>query len=108
MRAWGYEVDAVFTSELYGDGFAQVLSIELSRPVEHICLDLQRDTIPFSGTQGRTLLKRFKASPRSSAGQAAVELLRSWLPQSVFESLTHLKLDEPTQGQGDEQAGGLS
>lgn len=52
-------VDAVFTSEDYGDGFAAVLSdyfsCRLQQPwqVEHVCVDRQRLTVPISGTAVR-------------------------------------------------------
>jgi NadR type nicotinamide-nucleotide adenylyltransferase len=52
-------VDAVFTSEAYGDGFAAVLS-ECFRaadaahgPVTHVCMDLPRHALPVSGTAVR-------------------------------------------------------
>jgi len=52
-------VDAVFTSEDYGDGFAAVLTdyfreFNLSAtPVQHICVDKARQKIPISGTRLR-------------------------------------------------------
>lgn len=46
--------NAVFTSEAYGDGFAEVLSAHFGQPVAHICVDPARTTIPVSGTQIRT------------------------------------------------------
>jgi HTH-type transcriptional regulator, transcriptional repressor of NAD biosynthesis genes len=46
-------VDAVFTSEDYGDGFAAVLSAEFAVPVAHICVDLKRGEVPVSGTRIR-------------------------------------------------------
>jgi HTH-type transcriptional regulator, transcriptional repressor of NAD biosynthesis genes len=50
---FGTSVDAVFTSEAYGDGFAAELSREFSHPVSHVMVDAARDTIPISGTQLR-------------------------------------------------------
>ena len=53
---WGVRVDAVFTSESYGDGFAAALQEAFSGeagqhwPVAHVCLDLARRLIPVSGT----------------------------------------------------------
>lgn len=44
----GITVDVVFTSETYGDGFAQHLG------VEHYLVDLDRSQVPISGTQIRT------------------------------------------------------
>jgi HTH-type transcriptional regulator, transcriptional repressor of NAD biosynthesis genes len=46
-------VDAVFTSESYGDGFAAVLAGAFGRPVRHVCVDRQRLALPVSGTQVR-------------------------------------------------------
>jgi HTH-type transcriptional regulator, transcriptional repressor of NAD biosynthesis genes len=46
-------VDAVFTSEAYGDGFAAVLSHACATPVHHVCVDRARTAVPVSGTQVR-------------------------------------------------------
>jgi NadR type nicotinamide-nucleotide adenylyltransferase len=52
-------VDAVFTSEDYGDGFALALSEYFATrrlattPVHHVCVDLQRMAVPISGTRIR-------------------------------------------------------
>lgn len=46
--------DAVFTSEAYGDGFAEVLSASFGKPVAHVCVDQARTAIPVSGTQIRS------------------------------------------------------
>lgn len=45
-------IDAVFTSEEYGDDFAYYLS-QIYGPVEHVLVDLERTQIPISGTQLR-------------------------------------------------------
>jgi NadR type nicotinamide-nucleotide adenylyltransferase len=56
IALWGLRVDAVFTSESYGDGFAAALQETFSAeagahwPVAHVCLDLTRCLIPVSGT----------------------------------------------------------
>jgi len=53
----GLEVDAVFTSEEYGDGFAQFLSDSSTGfgiPVEHVCVDLNRQMYPVSGSLMRS------------------------------------------------------
>lgn len=42
--------DAVFTSELYGDGFARVLSERWEKKVDHVMVDLHRVLVPISGT----------------------------------------------------------
>jgi len=55
----GQTVDAVFTSENYGDGFARILTeyfkehASQSQPVRHICVDKARVSLPISGTQIR-------------------------------------------------------
>lgn len=46
-------VDAVFTSEDYGEGFAKELSHQFGHPVQHISVDPPRLTHPISGTQLR-------------------------------------------------------
>lgn len=54
----GQNVDAVFTSEEYGDGFADYLSqpnTGFGTPVEHVCVDQNRQTIPVSGTALRSI-----------------------------------------------------
>lgn len=43
-------VDAVFTSESYGDGFATDLSQRLRHKVEHVLVDVERKEIPISGS----------------------------------------------------------
>ena len=55
----GQTVNAVFTSEDYGDGFADVLTEYFrehagqTQPVEHVCVDKARINLPISGTQIR-------------------------------------------------------
>jgi NadR type nicotinamide-nucleotide adenylyltransferase len=43
-------VDAVFTSESYGDGFATALSSYFGAPVTHVSVDQARVAVPISGT----------------------------------------------------------
>ena len=50
----GIEVDAVFTSEDYGDGFAAALSVYFGAHVAHVCVDKARGRVPVSGTAIRT------------------------------------------------------
>lgn len=50
VRAHGWPVDVVYTSEAYGDGFAASLGAALGRPVAHRRVDLDRVAIPVSGT----------------------------------------------------------
>lgn len=57
-------IDAVFTSESYGPGFAADLARRQGSPVAHITVDPARATIPVSGTTLRTDihgLRRFLA-----------------------------------------------
>lgn len=51
-----FDIDAVFTSESYGDGFAEYLSEnqKSGKKVKHICVDIKRAHIPISGTQIRS------------------------------------------------------
>jgi NadR type nicotinamide-nucleotide adenylyltransferase len=56
----GEVIDAVFTSESYGDGFAEVLTehfrsrVADADSVNHVCIDKPRQTIPVSGTAIRS------------------------------------------------------
>lgn len=65
-------VDAVFTSEDYGHGFADSLTAYFQKhfaknnSVQHICVDQQRKLIPISGTQVRSnphTLRQFLSPP---------------------------------------------
>lgn len=49
----GFKPDAVFSSEKYGDGFAEHLTRYFSRHVTHEVVDILRQKIPISGTQLR-------------------------------------------------------
>jgi HTH-type transcriptional regulator, transcriptional repressor of NAD biosynthesis genes len=54
-RVLGVEVDAVFTSEDYGEGFAAELTADFREKgrgtlVHHVCVDEARRTVPVSGT----------------------------------------------------------
>ncbi|MDH0097994.1 AAA family ATPase [Ectopseudomonas hydrolytica] len=49
----GQPVDAVFTSEAYGDGFAAHLARCFGRPVQHVEIDRARIQVPVSGTRLR-------------------------------------------------------
>lgn len=46
--------DVVFTSEEYGDGFSDFLSMYFSKQVDHVCVDVARKNYPVSGTQLRS------------------------------------------------------
>ncbi|MEY2926580.1 MAG: hypothetical protein RL367_1057, partial [Pseudomonadota bacterium] len=56
LQVLGETVDAVFTSESYGDGFAAVLTdwfrdhAGTSHTVTHVCVDPAREQVPVSGT----------------------------------------------------------
>jgi HTH-type transcriptional regulator, transcriptional repressor of NAD biosynthesis genes len=52
-KVLGVAVDAVFTSEDYGDAFAAALTQRFGRPVQHVSVDRERQTVPVSGTQVR-------------------------------------------------------
>lgn len=53
LNLLGKTVDAVFTSEDYGDGFARVLAAYFGHPVAHVCVDKARQRVPVSGRQIR-------------------------------------------------------
>jgi len=55
------KVDAVFTSESYGDGFAAALEARFGASVRHECVDQPRIAVPISGTQIRSGLFRHRA-----------------------------------------------
>ncbi len=59
-------VDAVFTSEDYGDGFAAELSRCFGRPVHHVPVDRARRAVPISGTA-------LRADPHGAAGRAFLD-----------------------------------
>lgn len=92
-RAWGYDIDAVYTSERYGDGFAEVMGRELGRRVEHVCVDLARAQFPISGTQARALFDGFLKDPDGVLGRARLDELRGWIPEPVFRSLASSRSD---------------
>lgn len=54
QAVFGTTVEAVFTSESYGDGFAEHLAGVFGHPVRHVCVDQQRLAVPVSGTRLRT------------------------------------------------------
>lgn len=49
----GVDVNAVFTSEDYGDGFASALSVYFGQHVAHVSVDRGRVAVPISGTRAR-------------------------------------------------------
>ncbi|CZF86928.1 AAA family ATPase [Grimontia marina] len=53
----GLKIDAIFTSEGYGDGFAKFLSdrtLGFGYHIGHICVDLNREKVPVSGSLMRS------------------------------------------------------
>jgi HTH-type transcriptional repressor of NAD biosynthesis genes len=70
QRVINRQVDAVFTSESYGDGFASYLERYFRRPVQHVLVDAARSIVPTSGTTIR----------------ANVHASRQWLHPSVYAS----------------------
>jgi NadR type nicotinamide-nucleotide adenylyltransferase len=50
LERFGKTVEAVFTSESYGDGFAAELSRQFGHPVTHVPVDSGRVAVPISGT----------------------------------------------------------
>jgi len=73
------DIDAVFTSESYGEGFAKYLSHNkkgFGQHVEHVCVDIDRIKIPVSGTDIRN-------STTPSDTQIRPYVLADYLPQKV-------------------------
>lgn len=64
------EVDAVFSSESYGEGFAAHLTRYFGRSVQHVCVDSAREVVPISGRIIR----------------ADVHNARQWLHPAVYAS----------------------
>jgi HTH-type transcriptional regulator, transcriptional repressor of NAD biosynthesis genes len=54
----GVTIDAVFTSESYGDGLAAALAARFGADVRHVCVDRTRAVMPVSGRQIRADLFR--------------------------------------------------
>jgi HTH-type transcriptional repressor of NAD biosynthesis genes len=67
---FGTAVDAVFTSEAYGEGFAAELARQFGHPVTHVMVDASRSAVPICGS----LLR------------AAVHTLRQFLAPEVYAS----------------------
>jgi len=108
-RVLARHVDAVFTSEEYGDGFAAHLTERFrttrhsAGPVRHILVDRERRTVPISATElrrnawrhwdflpapvARTLVKRVALLGGESSGKTALaarladELQTEWVPE---------------------------
>lgn len=67
-------VDAVFTSESYGDGFAASLSRQFGAPVAHVSVDPSRARQPASGTAVR-------ADPAACRAMVAPEVYADLVPR---------------------------
>jgi HTH-type transcriptional repressor of NAD biosynthesis genes len=108
-RVLDQRVDAVFTSEEYGDGFAAHLTERFrtihcsSRPVRHVMVDRERRAVPISATElrhnlwrhweflpapvARTLVQRIAFLGGESSGKTALaarladELSTGWVPE---------------------------
>ena len=70
-------VDAVFTSEDYGDGFGAVLAARFGSAVEHVCVDKARRMVPISGT-------RIRSSPRAHRSYLSAEVFASFIPRACL------------------------
>ncbi|HVE53073.1 MAG TPA: AAA family ATPase [Ramlibacter sp.] len=70
----GAQVDAVFTSEDYGDGFAAVLSAHFGTAVRHVCVDKARAAVPVSGTQVRK-------DPHAARAFLSAQVYASFVPR---------------------------
>lgn len=77
QAVFGTTVDAVFTSESYGDGFAEHLADVFGHPVRHVCVDQQRLAVPVSGT-------RLRADPHGLRGFLAPEVHADFVERIVF------------------------
>lgn len=53
-RRFGGFIDAIFTSETYGSGFAADLARRQGSPVAHVSIDQARSLVPISGTDLRS------------------------------------------------------
>jgi HTH-type transcriptional repressor of NAD biosynthesis genes len=99
----GIAVDAVFTSEDYGDGFARALTAYFSATVTHVSVDQARRAVPISGTAirrdphahraylhprvyadfvGRVCILGGESSGKTTLAQAlATHLGTAWVPE---------------------------
>ncbi|NLR76474.1 AAA family ATPase [Leeia aquatica] len=79
MAAWlqrvlEVNVQAVFTSEAYGEGFAAALSAHFGEQVMHVSYDPQRSRMPVSGTQ-------LRQHWRTARQHLALPVLDDWMPR---------------------------
>lgn len=73
----GTTVDAVFTSESYGDGFAAHLAACFGHPVQHVCVDQARSAVPISGT-------RLREDPHGLKGFLAPQVYADFVERIVL------------------------
>lgn len=73
----GKTVDAVFTSEDYGDGFAAVLAARFGSAVAHVCFDKARRNVPISGS-------RIRSSPHAHRSYLSAEVFASFVPRACL------------------------
>ena len=71
---FGCSVDAVFTSETYGDGFAASLARQFGHPVVHVAVDPSRGQVPASGTV-------LREDPQAGRSLMAPEVYASLVPR---------------------------
>ncbi|TDU32324.1 NadR type nicotinamide-nucleotide adenylyltransferase [Panacagrimonas perspica] len=71
---FGGSVDAVFTSEAYGEGFAASLARQFGHPVDHVAVDPARAQVPASGTA-------LRRDPRAGRSLMAPEVYASLVPR---------------------------
>jgi NadR type nicotinamide-nucleotide adenylyltransferase len=123
LQVLGTAVDAVFTSETYGDGFAAELTRQFgaalhgARSVEHVLVDLERLEVPISATRLRAapeLLWRFVAPIVNASFVRRVCLLggessgKTTLARRLAESFETTHAEEFGRDLWLERAGNLS
>jgi NadR type nicotinamide-nucleotide adenylyltransferase len=116
-------VDAVFTSEDYGDGFALALSAHFGArrpgiaPVRHVCVDLPRVAVPVSGTRIRDNVHLHREFMHSSVYASFVERIcllggessgKTTLAQALAERLGTVWVPEVGREHWEERGGVLT
>lgn len=81
-------VQAVFTSEAYGDGFAESLSqyfserLKTTIKVDHVCVDLERKLYPISGTTARAM--KWEANETAWLDRLSWPARAAYVPRIAF------------------------
>ncbi|OON62716.1 hypothetical protein B0920_04540 [Massilia sp. KIM] len=116
-------VDAVFTSEDYGHGFASALSTYFSAvqpgsaPVRHVCVDLSRTTVPISGTRIRGDVHRHRSFLHPEVYASFVQRIcllggessgKSTLAQALAQRLGTVCVPEVGRERWEERGGALT